>query len=412
MGARRQAPRSAQGPRQPQRRPERAGRRRRRRRRQRGTGALTATRHQAVTGLGAAEELLVTGYAGADPDVYGVLLDTAEGSKTTWACFSLADSSPVPEDCQQRGIHLLQGDPDGLATTALRRALDLPPDKPRWPEVTTDLITWEHRFADWHRSLRNSHPDTHLALAWAWLTADGGDLDAAADQVRRLAERRPDSLVQLRLADVLYTRAGPADRAEAKAIYRRLVTAHATDHRTRNHCLIRSAGIARGLAMTPGPLSRRLRAATWANAAPLAVIALGCSGQDPEAVGTALVALQQTWLRALEATGTVAPPAARPLLAALSRHTARLGEPAARRTQNGNTRALARTHRLTLLALADLYDRRLPAPLLLSPDPPRDDRLRRAVNAQMPSAQGGLVLRRTESSLRERASDGCDHLMT
>ncbi len=75
--------------------------------------SLTAPRRLAVASVGQVRGLLITGYAGADPDVYSVLLEAARDTRAVWACYSLVPGSPVPDDCAVRGIEVHLGPPRG-----------------------------------------------------------------------------------------------------------------------------------------------------------------------------------------------------------------------------------------------------------------------------------------------------------
>lgn len=324
--------------------------------------ALAPARRSAVEHLADDGSLLVTGYAGADPDVYGPLLDAAARVDTSWACYSLPTGSPVSQDCRTRGIRLRLGAPDGLATIALRDVLGLGAGEPPWPGEPRQDDGWETRFADWRDRLSGRYPAADLAQAWAWLVADGGDLDRAEALLARVVRATGSVSARVRLADTLYTRAAPGDRVRAARLYGALAWDRGTDPSTRNHCLVRSAGIARGRALLPGP--GRGRAALWATTAPLLVMFLSRGGRDPQGVARASGAVQHTLLRFLEHAGTAASTRALPAFGLACGAAAGLGRAAADSSGNGNANALARSHNLLLQALAAYYRGVAPDPSL------------------------------------------------
>jgi hypothetical protein len=165
-------------------------------------GQLTRARRAAVDSLSSAKRLLVTGYSGADPDVYEPLLSAMQAPLSTWCCYSLPPRSPVPEDLRSRQIALLTGAPAGLAVTALRDLLDLP-GAPLWPQQQLAGPGYQERFDQWAHMVRARHCSAKLAIAWAWLLADGGDLDTAERMLGELAGREPtDTGTLVRYAEV------------------------------------------------------------------------------------------------------------------------------------------------------------------------------------------------------------------
>ncbi|HET8684811.1 MAG TPA: hypothetical protein VFM54_23505 [Micromonosporaceae bacterium] len=315
---------------------------------------LTDARLAAVTALRAAEQVLVTGYSGADPDVYAPLLAVLPAGRTRWCCYSLPDDSVVRKDAAAHGIDLVLGPPDGLATTALR---DLPGTSavPSWPDLDVPGDRYEQRFNRWAAWLRRRHPAELVAQSWAWLLSDLGDLDAAEAILARLTARSADPAAVLRRAEILYNRARGDDRDRAGTYFRQVRSAPGTDTRTRHHCTLRLGDIARGDAVRQ---QAQLRAAARVAAAylhPLRVlVATGLGRRDPESGGDAYRALQQTSLRVLEQAAVVAPRPLWPLVGLLCRVASRLGYAADRLVANGNRRALVRHHRLHLQALAGL----------------------------------------------------------
>ncbi|TNH24943.1 hypothetical protein FHG89_23960 [Micromonospora orduensis] len=320
---------------------------------------LTAERAAAVEGLGFADRLLITGYSGGDPDVYGPLLAAGARTSTTWCCLSLPAASTVPADARRHGIDLVQGVPDGLAVTALRGLLGgVPP--PVWPSVRLAGDGYRVRFARWRRRLRAAHPDELVAQSWAWLIADIGDLDAAEAMLSALPEDAPGA--RLRHAEILYNRARGDDRVRAGRMFR-AVAAGAADAATRLHCLLRLGDIARGRAARDARGVRIVSDLVEAYARPAHVIVVTRNGRrQPEEAGDAYRALQQTSLRLLERLVLVAPRPTWPVVAILCRGAAVLGGRAARLARNGNRLALVRQHRGLLRALAALLGGR-PGPV-------------------------------------------------
>lgn len=324
-------------------------------------GQLTPSRRAAVDSLGSARRLLVTGYSGADPDIYQPLLAVAMAPESSWCCYSLPRDSPVPPDLRARRIALCTGAPEGLAVTALRKLLGLP-GAPLWPEQQLAGAGYRERFDRWAREFRAGRSADKIAVAWAWLLADGGDLDTAERMLSELAGRESaDAGTLMRHAEVLYTRARDDDRGRAELLYRRIAGDSRTDAGTRLMCRLRSADISRGRAIRGGrpsvlPLIRAFGQPM------LVLIATRAGRREQEAAADAYRALQHTTLRVLEWAAGTAPRWSWPVLAYLCRAARRLGNPAQRLSGNGNRRALIRQHQLLLSAYASLLAGRAPQP--------------------------------------------------
>ncbi|SNY64248.1 hypothetical protein [Paractinoplanes atraurantiacus] len=314
-------------------------------------GQLTAERAAAVDGLGAAPALMITGYSGGDPDVYGPLLAAAARTAATWACLELPAGSVVPGDAHDHGIDLVLGRPRGLAATALRELLGAAPP---WPSVPFPGDGFNDRFHRWEKDLRAAHPAGTIAEAWAWLLADLGKVDVAVAMFARLDAR-------LRHAEILYNRARGDDREAAREMFRQ-VGAEAPDAATRLHCLLRLGDIARGRANRQARGVRVLGhlAESYLRAVQVLVATRG-GRRHLEEGGDAYRLLQQTSLRLLEQMATVGPRAAWPALALCCRVAARWGDRAARLVRNGNRLSLIRQHRAMLRAVGALL-RGTPAP--------------------------------------------------
>jgi hypothetical protein len=319
-------------------------------------GGLSLGRRAAVDWLGSAARVLITGYGGLDPDVYAPLLEAVSSTDAEWASKWLAEDSPVRSDCRRRDIRATVGDPQGLATTALRELLgehDL-----QWPELELDGKRWHERFDAWAEWLVGRHDGHRFAHAWAWLLADAGDRDRAARLLRHMHQHDPNAGISLRLADVLYDRAHGRDRRDAVHLYGRLVLTRDLDWSARAHCLLRLGGIARGAGSRAG--------GGWKAAPPLAVaLMIPCvvlaeqrrrhsGAADRETTAAALGVLGQTMLRASEQAAVGWPRWLWPVLPRALAWAAALCERCAQLSSNGNRRALANSHRLLALALSAL----------------------------------------------------------
>lgn len=321
-------------------------------------GQLTAERAAAVDGLGTALRLMITGYSGGDPDVYGPLLAAAARTSATWACLELPKDSVVPGDARAHGIDLVLGHPQGLAATALRQVLGTP-EPPPWPSVTLPGEGFKERFDRWQTDLRATHPDEAVAQSWAWLLADLGELDLAVAMVEKLGDGVPGA--KLRHAEIVYTRARGDDRENARRMFRK-VAAETPDAATRLHCLLRLGDIARGRANRQARGVRVIPHLAESYLRALQVLVATRWGRlRPEEGGDAYRLLQQTSLRLLEQVAAVGPRPAWPMIGAWCGGAARWGDRASRLVRNGNRLALIRQHRAMLRSLAALMRAR-PAP--------------------------------------------------
>jgi len=325
-------------------------------------GGLAPSRLAAVELLAGMRPLLITGYGGMDPDVYGPLLAAAESTDAVWATKSMTADSPVPTDLAARRIAMLVGDPQGLASTALRELLN--ERALSWPERELDEPGWRPRFTTWASEIVRGHAAVEFALAWAWLLADSGARDTAARLLRYVLKRDPSDVARLRLADVLYDRGLGSDRRAALRLYAGLASAASLDWSTRAHCLLRIGGVARGQA---------IRAASWrtplyfiaALAAPCIVLAeqrRRGADADSETTAAAIGVIGQTVLRGCEQAAVVAPKRAWPLVARALKWAAARCEEASHLARNGNRRALATSHQLLALALSTALEHRQPDP--------------------------------------------------
>jgi len=324
-------------------------------------GQLTPSRRAAIDSLVSAKRLLITGYSGADPDIYRPLLVAASASASSWCCYSLPDGSPVPQDLHARRIGLKTGTPAGLAVSALRDLLGLT-GAPSWPQQELPGPGYRERFDKWAQQFAAGRPADKISVAWAWLLADGGDLDTAERMLRELASREwADAGTRLRYAEVLYTRAHGDDRARAEALYRQIAADKQADTGTRLMCRLRTGDISRGRVIRDGQLAITHLARAYTQ--PLQVLLATRAGRrESEAAADAYRALQHTTLRILERAAAIVPRWCWPMLAQLCRSAQRLGGPAERLAANGNRRSLIRQHRLLLSAYACLLSGQPPPP--------------------------------------------------
>jgi hypothetical protein len=232
---------------------------------------------------------------------------------------------------------------------------------PSWPGEPLTGPGYRERFDEWADAFRATHPPDKIAVAWAWLFADAGDLDTAERMLGELAGRESaDAGVLLRYAEVLYTRARTGDRADAEALYRQVAADRRADLGTRLMSRLRLADVSRGQAIRGGGRASAV-ALLRAFREPLIVLVATRGGRsEPEAAADAYRALQQTSLRLLERAAGIAPTWSWPALARLCRAARLLGRPAERLAGNGNRRVLIRQHRLLLAAYACLLSGRQP----------------------------------------------------
>jgi hypothetical protein len=329
-------------------------------------GQLTPSRRAAIDSLGTARQLLITGYSGADPDVYRPVLAAAPPAVSSWCCYSLPHGSPVRQDLRFRRIALVTGAPAGLAETALRDLLGLP-GTPSWPRQELPGPGYREHFGQWAREFRAGHVRDEIAVAWAWLLADGGDLDIAERMLAELAGRKSAGAgTLLRYAEVLYARARGDDRTRAEVVYRQIAADRRAELGIRLMCRLRSGDISRGRVIRDGQLA--IPHLVKAYAQPLLVLAATRAGRrQQEAAADAYRALQHTTLRVLERAAAIAPRRSWPALAYLCRAARWPGRRGERLAANGNRRSLIRQHGLLLSAYACLLSGH-PAPPVLQQD--------------------------------------------
>jgi hypothetical protein len=327
-------------------------------------GRLHSSRRTAVEQLGTGAALLITGYSGADPDVYAPLLDVASQVDTRWHCPALASDSPVPQDTESRGVNLVLGTPEGLATTVLRQLLNVP-DTVAWPEITISGDGFDERFHRWEENLRRRFPPETLAQAWAWLLADLGDLDEAESVLRDIRGRAPSDLSNLlRHASVLYTRAGDGDREQAEALFRQGLRESHGDLTTANTCRLKLADLARWRSSRASMLPATIQL-TWSLAIALSVLWHSRYGRkDTESAADAFRLIQQDILRATERAALTLPRGALWLLPVALRGGIYAGRRAERLSANGNRASLVRQQRYLAESLTVMLRHRPARPRL------------------------------------------------
>lgn len=318
-------------------------------------GALWPTRLDSVATLDQARRLVITGYGGADPDVYAPLLSAAARTRAEWRCPSFGHGSPVADDARTCGIKLITG-ALGTATAALQTLLGIA-SLPAWPDDHADPSRYVTLLGEWTRELTAKNRAAELAHAWAWMSADAGDLDLAAGILQTAPELTADTAAQLRLAEILYARAAPGDLYEATRILRTAVISRKLRPEALDFCLLRTADLARKTLPDAG-LAGRCGRLAWMIAVPVAVLArTGLGRRRAEPAADTYRQLGQTSLRLIEATAATAPSPAWPWLSATARLAARASARAEHLSGNGNRRALAGQQRLTLTVLAAALSR-------------------------------------------------------
>lgn len=322
--------------------------------------ALSEGRLAAVQFLAECDELVVTGYSGADPDVYGPLLKAAP-QRTRWCCPQLNPRSQVPADLAAGGLELHLGIPDGLAHTAIGGLLD--DHLPAWPEIPVAGQHFDERFLTWSRWCTQRHDSSLFGAAWGWMLADLGDFNAAALVFEDLRREEPvDPFILVRHAEVLYTRAGPSDRDRAAQLYRRISRVPHSARSLRLHSRLRSADIARGKATrSPTRHLTLLAALIKSTVAAVWVIVATCNGRrEPEVTADAYRLIQQTLMRGIERVATTVPERSWPALTAACHLAQVSGRRAHDLSENGNRRIMLRSRSCHLHVLAALLRRREP----------------------------------------------------
>lgn len=316
-------------------------------------GALWPTRLRAVQGLADAERLVITGYGGADPDVYAPLLVAAESSWSEWRCPTLPPGSPVPGDAAAHQITALVNWDEGTAVAAFASLLGLdelpawvPPDRHEAPRA------YESAFEAWSADVAQRCPAAKFAQAWAWMVADAGDLDLAAALLQSVPALQDDGGARIRLAEVLYARASPADLLEAQRIYTGLLKERPPDPGTRDFCLLRTADLARKTLLSASPGGRVRRLCVMAAAPTVVLVRTRFGRRRAETAADAYGQIGHSGLRLLELCAVHGPRQAWPVLGMFAAGLGRASRRAIELAENGNRRAINRQRELTLHALS------------------------------------------------------------
>jgi tetratricopeptide (TPR) repeat protein len=314
---------------------------------------LSQSRMSVLDGLRRADQVVATGYSGEDIDIYLPLLEVLSCTSAVWTALGFRDGTSVQSHLHQRAIPYVIGDPAGLATTALRQLLNVDTDDTvHWPEIATPGSSYAHRFGAWTTELAKEMSPPKAAEVMGWLLADLGNYDTAVALLDKI--QQPSPRASIRIAEALYQRNAPGDRARSRSIYRGLVKrTRARSYRL--HGLLRLGDISRGDA------ARRPWRLVPAFLRPIQVLALTAMARNQdEARSDAYRALQQTSLRVIERAIPHSPTFAWPMLASACRVLSRLGSRAELLTKNGNRLSLVRQQRLTLLGLSALLSNRHP----------------------------------------------------
>lgn len=326
-------------------------------------GALWPTRLEAVQTLADATRLVITGYGGADPDVYAPLLTAARKSTSEWRCPSLPAGSPVPADAAAHRITALVNWDDGTAVAAFASLLGID-DLPEWlPGDQHDVPrAYESAFAAWTVEVAAQHPAAKFVQAWAWMMADAGDLDLAATLLQSNSIHPDDVGARIRLAEVLYTRATPADLRESKRIFTALVTDRRIDPTTRDHCLLRTADLARKTLPGASLWAWFYRLTLMAAAPAVVLVRTRFGRRRTETAADAFGQVGHSALRLLELCAVRSPKWTWPALARLAGAASAASRRSRELAENGNRRAINRQRELTLQVLAAVLAGRVADP--------------------------------------------------
>jgi hypothetical protein len=181
---------------------------------------LSADRLTALQELGGCDDVLVTGYAGADIDVYQPLLGHLPRGRFTWACPHYNRAPHVPDEVRLRGGLVAPPGDDGTAVPNLRARLGLDLVYPNWSKTPRDPRPTK-AFEAW-LSWLETHPEL-AAQAYAWMLLDADRYGESIDLLVALgAERRADDAT-LHLAEALALRQEGSDRSTARRLFARVV---------------------------------------------------------------------------------------------------------------------------------------------------------------------------------------------
>lgn len=173
---------------------------------------LDADRVAALDRLKTFSHVLVSGYAGDDPDVFQPLLDRCQGCALTWADPFLRPEIRVA--VQAAGGQPLTGAP-AKADVVLRN--EISPGAPGWPTTWTTSSSWQQRV---DQKLANIDAED-AAEAFAWMLADNREPQVAIE-ILRAVPQRANARTTLRIADALYLSGTPGAKRAARSLFLRL----------------------------------------------------------------------------------------------------------------------------------------------------------------------------------------------
>lgn len=170
-------------------------------------GGLPADRAFVVPLLGS-RELIITGYAGDDLDLFEPLLSILRRDHFLWATRTGLKDSPIRSE-------IAAIDPTQPMRFEAEALLErLLPGAPSWPRSEVDPDRFAIRLDAWIQAI----PHESAAEALASMLVDARLYDPAVEVLERLSEKRSVRVAQ-RLADALYHRALGSDRGRAARLY-------------------------------------------------------------------------------------------------------------------------------------------------------------------------------------------------
>jgi hypothetical protein len=181
---------------------------------------LDDLRLNALKQLGECDAVLVTGYSGADIDVYEPLLDRLRSGRYVWACSSYSPDSRVPGEVRSHGGEVRPVGEAGTAVVNLRALLGMSRDTPRWPAAPASTRS-EALLADSLATLA-ARTDA-LTEAYAWMLLDADEYTVAIVLLRALGAPSRSTSSAIHLAEALSLRNQGSDRREARRYFASVV---------------------------------------------------------------------------------------------------------------------------------------------------------------------------------------------
>ena len=212
---------------------------------------LSEARLKALDKLVEFPRVLITGYSGADIDVYLPLLDRLRRKGgVVWSVLGFPTSKEhVRREISAAGVRVREGpsDPahassDGTARTNLREIVGVPQEF-LWPQQGRGA-KWTGRFDRWEALVSGRSLD--FAEAFAWMLFDTQQFELSIEILENVRHKRAryHASTKVRLADAYYHRRNRLDRLRAAGISIGLVCRERRSSRAL--ALIRLAGILRG----------------------------------------------------------------------------------------------------------------------------------------------------------------------